>query len=97
MGPRPGVLGHQVVYLPVAGLGDVATAVVQATAAVGEPPPTRRFRGHLTIGRTKGGIVDTASLCLERSWTVREVELIRSHLGRGGARYETLERFPLSE
>ena len=25
--------------------------------------------------------------------TVREVELIRSHLRRGGARYETLERF----
>jgi 2'-5' RNA ligase len=96
LGPRPGVLGHQVVYLPVAGLGDLAEAVVKATARFGEPPATRRFRGHLTLGRTKGGIGDTASLALARSWTVREVELIRSHLGGGGARYETLERFALS-
>jgi 2'-5' RNA ligase len=96
MGPRPGILGHQVVYLPVAGLGDLAKAVVDTTVRFGEPPPTRRFRGHLTLGRTKGGIVDTAALALERSWTVHEVELIRSHLGHGGARYETLERFPLS-
>src|SRR5260370_1133007 len=96
LGPRPGVLGHQVVYLPVAGLGDLAEAVVKGTARFGEPPATRRFRGHLTLGRTKGGLVDAASLALECSWTVREVELIRSHLGHGGARYETLERFPLN-
>jgi 2'-5' RNA ligase len=93
MGPRVGVLGHQIVYLPVTGLTDVASTVVAVTKQFGEPPPTRRFRGHLTLGRTKGGIVDSAALALERSWTVREVELIRSHLGGGGARYETLERF----
>ena len=96
IGPRAGVLGHQIVYLPVTGLTDVASTVVAATKAFGEPPPTRRFRGHLTLGRTRGGLVDAASLALERSWTVRDIELIRSHLGRGGARYETLERFPLS-
>jgi len=28
---------------------------------------------------------------------VREVELVRSHLGLGGARYETVARFPLSQ
>ena len=95
LGPRAGVLGHQIVYLPVIGLTDVAAIVVGATAGFGEPPPTRRFRGHLTLGRTKGGIVDSAALALERSWTVREIELIRSHLGGGGARYETLERFEL--
>jgi 2'-5' RNA ligase len=96
MGPRAGVLGHQIVYLPVTGLTDVASTVVVATAGFGEPPPTRRFRGHLTLGRTKGGIVDTAALALERSWRVRDIELIRSHLGGGGARYETLERFELT-
>jgi 2'-5' RNA ligase len=96
IGPRAGVLGHQIVYLPVTGLSDVAASVVAATRGFGEPPPKRRFRGHLTLARTKGGIVDSASLALERSWTVHDVELIRSHLGRGGARYETLERFELS-
>jgi 2'-5' RNA ligase len=96
MGPRAGVLGHQIVYLPVTGLTDVAFTIVAATAGFGEPPPKRRFRGHLTLGRTKGGIVDLASLAIERSWTVRDVELVRSHLGGDqGARYETLERFAL--
>ncbi len=28
---------------------------------------------------------------------VREVQLVRSHLGTSGVRYEILERFPLSE
>jgi 2'-5' RNA ligase len=54
MGPRAGVLGHQIVYLPVTGLADLAATVVAATGAFGEPPPRRRFRGHLTLGRTKG-------------------------------------------
>jgi 2'-5' RNA ligase len=96
MGPRAGVLGHQVVYLPVTGLADLASSVAATTAEFGEPPPKRRFRGHLTLGRTKGGIVDTAALALERSWTVRDVELIRSRLSREGAGYETLERFALA-
>jgi 2'-5' RNA ligase len=96
-GPRAGVLGHRVVYLPVTGLTDVVSIVVAATAAFGEPPPTRRFRGHLTLGRTTSGTVDLASLGLERSWTVRDVELIRSHLGGDGARHETLERFALDQ
>ena len=96
VGPRAGVLGHQIVYLPVAGLTDLASTVVAATKTFGEPPPKRRFRGHLTLARTKGGLVDPASMALERSWTVREVELIRSHLGGSGARYETLERFELA-
>jgi 2'-5' RNA ligase len=95
MGPRAGVLGHQIVYLPVTGLADVAATVVAATKDFGERPPTRRFRGHLTLGRTKGGVVDAAALALEQRWTVRDVELIRSHLGGGGARHETLERFAL--
>jgi 2'-5' RNA ligase len=96
LGPRAGVLGHQIVYLPVTGLTDVASIVVDATKHFGDPAQTRRFRGHLTLARTKGGIVDLAALTLERSWTVTDLELIRSHLGRGGAEYETLQRFELS-
>ena len=96
IGPRPGVLGRQVVYLPVAGLDELAEAVVHETADMGDPPPTRRFRGHLTLARTKGGIVDLSALTLAATWTVGEIELIRSDLGGGPARYETLARFPLS-
>lgn len=96
LGPRAGVLGHQVVYVPVSGLEDMAAVVVDATKTFGKPPPTRRFKGHLTLARTKGGTVDRSSLDVAASWTVGEVELIRSHLGRGPAWYETLARFPLS-
>jgi 2'-5' RNA ligase len=95
IGPRAGLLGRQVVYVPVTGLTDIASTLVEATKAFGDPPSTRRFRGHLTLARMKGGFVDLASLALEGSWTVRDIELIRSHLGRGGARYETVERFEL--
>ena len=95
VGPRAGVLGRQVVYLPVVGIDELAAVVIDATRDFGEPPQARRFRGHLTLARTKGGIVDTVALALEREWTVREVELVRSHLGRGGARYEALETFVL--
>ena len=96
IGPRPGVLGHQVVYLPAAGLDEVAGAVVRVTAEFGEPPQTRRFRGHLTLARTKGGIVDLSALALSASWTADAVDLVRSHLGGGPARYETLASFALS-
>ena len=96
IGPRPGVLGHQVVYLAVTGLDALAATVVRATAEFGDPPQTRRFRGHLTLARTKGGIVDLSSLTVDASWTVGEIELIRSHLGGGPARYETIASFSLA-
>ena len=96
MGPRPGVLGRQVVYLPVTGLDEVADRVVRATVDFGEPPQGRRFRGHLTLARTKGGRVDLTQLASAASWTVGEIELIRSHLGAGPARYEVLAAFALS-
>ena len=96
LGPRAGVLGHQVVYLPVRGLDALAAMVIDATKSFGEPPPTRRFKGHLTLARTKGGIVDRSVLHASASWTVGEIELIRSHLGGGPARYETLRTFSLS-
>ena len=99
LGPKPGVLGHQVVYLPVTGLDEVADRVVRATAEFGEPPTRRRFRGHLTLARTKGGTMSLSSLsslAVAASWTVGEIELIRSHLGGGPARYEALSSFALS-
>jgi len=95
LGPRAGVLGHQVVYLPIAGLDGLASAVIDATRTFGEPPQTRRFKGHLTLARTKGGIVDRSSLDVAATWTVDHLELIRSHLGRGPATYETLAAFSL--
>jgi 2'-5' RNA ligase len=95
VGPRAAVLGRQVVYLPVAGLDVLADVIIDATRNFGEPPPARPFKGHLTLARTKGAVVDRSSLDLAATWTVDHVELIRSHLGRGPARYETLAALSL--
>jgi len=90
IGPRAATIGRGVVQLPIAGLDALAAIVGDVTAPFGEPPPRRRFRGHLTLARTKGHGIDTTSLAVGGTWPVRDIELIRSHLGRGGARYETL-------
>jgi 2'-5' RNA ligase len=92
LGPRAAMLGRGVVQLPAHGLDDVAACIRAATATIGAPDPHRRFRGHLTLARTKGR-VDLRALALACEWQAGEVELLRSHLGRGGARYETLHRF----
>ena len=96
IGPHAGMLGRGVVHLPVDGLEEIARVVVAATADFGDPPDRRRFKGHLTLARTKGRVQNLSSLELSASWRVDHVELICSHLGRGPARYETLATFPLN-
>jgi len=95
MGPHASMLGRGVVQLPVAGLDELAAGVVDATRSFGDAPPSRPFHGHLTLARTKARGVHQRALELECAWPVRDVELIRSHLGRGGAHYETISRFAL--
>jgi RNA 2',3'-cyclic 3'-phosphodiesterase len=96
VGPRAGRFGRQIVHLPVHGLEALAATVVAATRSFGAPPDGRAFRGHLTLARTRGRRIDTSALDLAGEWTVAAVDLVRSHLGPHGARYETLERFGLS-
>jgi len=59
----------------------------------------RPFRAHLTLSRIRPH-QDVAALLesvgsLEVSMPVGRVVLYRSHLGKGGARYEELDSFPL--
>lgn len=97
IGPSASVLDKRVVQLPVEGLDDVAASIAHVTRELGDPPPRRRFHGHLTLARTKGPRVLVEPLAFDRSWTVRDIELIRSHLHADGARYETLARFALGD
>jgi 2'-5' RNA ligase len=97
-GPKAKRLGH-LLWFPVSGLDQMASEVVEATRSFGKPPERRRFRGHITMLRQRSSATGTDiawGATLSASWTVRDVELIRSHLGGGPARYETLERFALS-
>jgi 2'-5' RNA ligase len=97
LGPRPELLGRQVVSLPVDGLDQLAAEVVRTTASVGQAPDPRPFRGHLTLARLRRGGRrvrgrDLDDAVVDARWTVNELVLVRSHLGSGGANYEILHR-----
>jgi 2'-5' RNA ligase len=98
MDPRVKRRGH-LLWAPVAGLDELSSGVVEATQSFGKPPERRTFRGHITLmrQRSSGRQADVGwAAPVGDSWTVREIELIRSHLGGGPARYETIERFALT-
>jgi 2'-5' RNA ligase len=99
LGPSVQRFGNML-WAPVSGLDDVARSVVTGTASFGVPPDDRRFRGHITLARhrswRKASVLRAAQgQPLTGSWDVREVELVCSHLGRGGSRYEAISRVPL--
>jgi 2'-5' RNA ligase len=98
LGPLTARLGRSVVVVPVAGLGEIAAAVVAATADVGQPPDPRPFAGHLTLARLRQrpacGVTGSR---LSARFPVRELHLVRSHLHHEGARYETLAVVPLRQ
>ena len=102
VGPTVSRLGRSVLCVPVAGLDRLATEVVDATSHLGEPPPPRRFAGHVTLARLRNrAACGLAGHRLSASFEVTEVALVCSHLpGTPGAvagqrAYETMARFPL--
>lgn len=95
LGDGTGRLGRGVLCIDVHGLGPLASAVTAATAALGRPPEERPFHGHVTLARaSRPGGADLRSLAgasIEpHRFPVRSVAVVCSHLGRAGARYETL-------
>ena len=69
----------------------------EAAQSAGFEPEERPYRPHLTLSRIRPP-VDVRWLVdepLDLSWRNNEVVVYRSHLGRGGARYEPLETFTL--
>jgi 2'-5' RNA ligase len=96
-GPAVERLGRAILCLPVGGLEGLFGAVVAATRSIGEPPPDRPFRGHLTLARAKEG-VDLRLLAgtpVAGTWPVSELTLVASTLDPAGARYEILARLPV--
>ncbi|MDX6232642.1 MAG: hypothetical protein QOH68_1633 [Nocardioidaceae bacterium] len=91
IGPAAVALGRGVLCLPIAGLDDLAATVLASTAAMGQPPEHRRFRGHLTLARVRQGSARRlAGAPLAARFPVRSVQLVRSNLHPEGARYETV-------
>lgn len=98
LGPATTRLSRSVLVVPVTGLDDLGAAVAAATSGIGAPPEDRPFSGHLTLARARGrGAVPVALAgdAVGAAWLVGEVAIVRSRLGAGGARYETVARAAL--
>jgi 2'-5' RNA ligase len=99
MGPATTRLNRSILTVPVAGLDDLAAAVIDATRDLGEPPGERPFSGHVTLARGRGRRPVPPSLAgraVAATWPVHEVTVVRSHLDGGGPRYATLAAVPLA-
>lgn len=96
VGPGVDVMSDRAVVLPVSGLDDLAQLVNDLTATIGEPP-RKRFVGHLTLARVKpnASMPRALGMAAGASFEVDEIALVRSRLDPDGARYDTIETWPL--
>lgn len=81
-------------------LASLAAIAEDAALGSGLEPEDRPFRAHLTLSRIRpqadvGELLSTVGE-LGISWRCETMVVYRSHLGRGGARYEALETFDLA-
>ena len=72
----------------------------EASQVVGLAPEERPFAPHLTLSRIRPELDVRADLVGYRraplQWVAGELVLYESHPGRGGAAYESIEKFPLA-
>jgi 2'-5' RNA ligase len=110
LGVFPNLRAPRVIWVGLAGelpeLTVVQRQVEEAIAPLGYPAEARGFSPHLTLARVQewvgpadrqllGEVVRGYSLPAPRRFEVAEVSLIRSELGRAGARYTRLLAVPL--
>ncbi len=96
LGPAVDVLAERALVVPAAGLDDIAAEVVERTAHLGEPP-RKRFVGHLTVARVKpyAQMPRVLGSLFSAEFVVDELVLVQSRLDPDGARYETIDTWPL--
>jgi 2'-5' RNA ligase len=79
-------------------LSELNEIAEEASQAVGLAPEDRPFAPHLTLSRLRPEMDVRADLAAYRPvpfrWNAGELVLYESHMGRGGAVYEPLEKFP---
>jgi RNA 2',3'-cyclic 3'-phosphodiesterase len=96
LGPAVDVLADRALVVPVSGVNELAEAVTRLTANIGKPT-RHRFFGHLTLARLKpyAAMPRTLASMVSAEFDVDEIALVQSRLDPEGARYETLEAWPL--
>jgi len=86
---------------PAAPLKTLHDKVDRALGSAGVAPDGRAYLPHITIARLNGGaggigpFVATHGGVTSAPWPVEEIVLYESHLGRAGAHYEAVARYPL--
>ena len=94
LGPEVAQLDGKQIVVPVEGVDRLAAAVRTATAAIGVHDP-RRFRGHVTIARTKRDVSSTLiGTPVGGDFLITELALVASDLRPTGAVYTTVATFP---
>ena len=93
------VMGRTSLVLTVAGVDELARAVRAATIP---GRADRRFRGHITVARSRGGRPITGRSEKRPGWSqvrfeIVEVALVASTLTTEGSRYATVAAFPTTE
>ena len=89
----------------VHGLEALAQRVEEAVAAAGFAPERRAFRAHITLARLGRQATRAQRRAVAEAvaglpapppepFRATSIALVRSHLGRGGPRYEALSRHP---
>jgi RNA 2',3'-cyclic 3'-phosphodiesterase len=98
--PRPG--SARVLWYGVADPDGDLAATAGALATAFELPRGEPYRAHITLARARQGHVDlrgwierASESAPEGRLLVESLQLIRSHLGAGPARYETLATYAL--
>ena len=97
LGPTLKRLGRGVVMFPASGLDGLAAAVTEATDRIGQPPPKRRFTGHMTVARFRrdppsGQWPPEGLPTFDASFTASDMALVR--VESSGA-YVNVEHFAL--
>ncbi len=97
LGPAVDMLAERALVIPAAGLEDLAERVTGLTAHIGKPT-RKRFFGHLTLARVKSNVSmpRTLGTLVSAEFGVDEIALVQSRLDPEGARYETIETWPLT-
>jgi 2'-5' RNA ligase len=96
LGPAVDIISERALVIPVHGLEALARTVEEHTAQIGKPPG-KRFVGHLTVARVKSHVPMPRALgsLVSAEFEADEIALVQSRLDPGGARYETIETWPL--
>ena len=96
LGPAVDVFADRALVVPVDGLDALADRVTELTTRIGEPP-RKRFIGHLTLARVKSHVPMPRALgaLVSDDFDVEEIALVESRLHPEGARYTTIETWPV--